>query len=538
MMMWAARIVCLLAILVEITGCGTRPTEETRYGEEYRQLRELPSGLSALPDRELAVAVCGSCHLFPEPALLPKGVWQRGVLPRMAIRRGSDQTGLEPYQELRYEEINTIMQAGIFPDKPIIDSLAWAKITTYYLREAPDIALPSVRKPAVPLDLPGFRSVDVRFDQSRPPLTTLIRFDSMTRQLIVGDAEGNLRRLDEALQVKDSLRVGSPPADLIFLPEGEALLVLMGVMPPNDLAAGEVLRLNTRERLTIEDTLLQKLVRPVQAAVADLDDDGAQDMVVCNHGNYTGNLSWYKDLRAPRQGGSLRNLPGARKVTVRDLNRDGKLDLVALTGQGNEGIWAYYNRGNGRFDEKALLRFPPVYGSSYFQLVDLNADGLDDILYTNGDNADYSVVTKNYHGIRIFLNQGDEVFKESWFFPLNGATQAEARDFDADGDLDIAAIAFFPHYTSASEEGFVYLENMGQLKFRPHTLPNVSRGRWLVMETGDFDGDADPDIALGSYLFSPGEVPESLLETWRRNGSSVTILYNTHHDNPTKNPVQ
>jgi hypothetical protein len=69
-------------------------------------------------------------------------------------------------------------------------------------------------------------------------------------------------------------------------------------------------------------------------------------------------------------------------------------------------------------------------------------------------------------------------------------------------------------------------------------MPNASRGRWLVMETGDFDGDDDPDIALGSYLFSPGEALETRQETWRRTGASVTILYNTRNDHPTKNPVQ
>lgn len=537
-MMRAARMICLLAGPLLLAGCGARQREETRYGEEYRQLQELPGGLSALPERELAVAVCGSCHLFPEPALLPKTAWQRGVLPRMAIRLGRDQPGLEPYRELRYEEINPIIQAGIFPDNPVVDSVAWAKITAYYLREAPDTALPLKREAAVPSDLAGFRPVDVRFDRRRPPLTTLIRFNAETGDLLVGDGEGNLRRLDATLRVKDSVRTGSPPADVVALPGGEALLVLLGVMPPNDLPAGAVVRLDTRGTMTVRDTLLQKLVRPVQAAVADLDGDGTRDVVVCNHGNYTGNLSWYKDLRAPREGGTLRALPGSRKVIVRDLDRDGRPDLVALTGQGNEGVWAYYNQGNGRFEEKALLRFPPVYGSSYFQLADFNGDGLDDILYTNGDNADYSVVPKNYHGIRIFLNQGADQFKESWFFPLHGATQAEARDFDGDGDLDVAAIAFFPEYAAAPEEGFVYFENTGKLRFRPHTVPNAARGRWLVMETGDFDGDADPDIALGSYLFSPGEAPEPLLETWRRTGASVTILYNTRNDRPLKSPVQ
>ena len=37
-----------------------------------------------------------------------------------------------------------------------------------------------------------------------------------------------------------------------------------------------------------------------------------------------------------------------------------------------------------------LLRFQPVYGSSYFEFADFNKDGHKDILYTCGDNADFS----------------------------------------------------------------------------------------------------------------------------------------------------
>ena len=61
------------------------------------------------------------------------------------------------------------------------------------------------------------------------------------------------------------------------------------------------------------------------------------------------------------------------------------------------------NKGNGQFEEKRVLRFPPMYGSSFFELVDFNKDGFQDFIYTCGDNADYSQVLKPYHGIYIYL---------------------------------------------------------------------------------------------------------------------------------------
>src|SRR6185295_6044313 len=98
------------------------------------------------------------------------------------------------------------------------------------------------------------------------------------------------------------------------------------------------------------------------------------------------------------------------------------------------------NKGNDQFDTREILRFPPVYGSSYFELDDFNKDGFKDILYTCGDNADYtSDVLKNYHGIYIYLNDGRNNFSQKYFFAMHGCFKAMARDFDKDGDLDIAA---------------------------------------------------------------------------------------------------
>ena len=151
------------------------------------------------------------------------------------------------------------------------------------------------------------------------------------------------------------------------------------------------------------------------------------------------------------------------------MNNDGQPDLLVLMAQGDEGIYLFTNH-NGRFTEKRLLRFPPVYGSTYFDLVDFNRDGHPDILYTCGDNADLSPVLKEFHGIYLFTNDGAMNFTQAYFFPLHGAYKALAEDYDQDGDLDIAAISFFPDYQRSPEESFVYLENQGKLRFRAASM--------------------------------------------------------------------
>ena len=204
--------------------------------------------------------------------------------------------------------------------------------------------------------------------------------------------------------------------------------------------------------------------------------------------------------------------------------------IAILQGQdrsaSNEAIFILTNDGKGNFTPQIAFQWPPVHGHTYFELVDFNGDGRMDFLVTNGDNGEYPSPLKNYHGIRIYLNRDGRRFEEAFFFPLNGAFKAIARDFDQDGDLDIAAISFYPDYTSAPRESFVYLENLGGMKFRPRTFRQCIAGRWLVMDAGDVDGDGDLDIVLGSCIHGPSDVPDALMLDWEKSGPSLVILRN------------
>ncbi|MCL4181777.1 MAG: VCBS repeat-containing protein, partial [Verrucomicrobia bacterium] len=159
-----------------------------------------------------------------------------------------------------------------------------------------------------------------------------------------------------------------------------------------------------------------------------------------------------------------------------------------------------------------------------------NRDGRLDFLVTNGDNGEYESPTKKYHGVWLYLAQPDGEYAEHFLFPLNGAYRVLARDFDGDGDLDLAVNSYFPDYVNSPRESFVLLLNEGNLKFSPSTFRECIAGRWLVMDAGDLDGDGDPDIVLGSYIHGPGAVPGFLLDTWTRQGASLQILRNLHRD--------
>ena len=217
------------------------------------------------------------------------------------------------------------------------------------------------------------------------------------------------------------------------------------------------------------------------------------------------------------------------KTEPYDFNGDGLLDIMVLLADAREGLHILENQGGNQFELRTIFQTHPAYGHTYFELQDFNSDGAMDVLVVNGDNVDSDPynTNKNYHGLRIYLNRGDYVFEEAYFYPMYGAFIAKAADFDADGDLDIAATSFYPDFSSGTRESFTYLRNDGGLTFVPFTNGQVMRGRWMTMDIGDVDGDDDIDIVLGGGNIPTGMPAHmDLYEEFARNAPPVLILKN------------
>jgi hypothetical protein len=324
--------------------------------------------------------------------------------------------------------------------------------------------------------------------------------------------------MEKAAQLDEGIVDIQPDNSGIFI-------TLMGSFSPTDAALGTVVYLN--EQTGAGQLLLENLQRPVHSAWADFNGDGRRDAVVCEYGKWTGGLSLW--LQQPDGGFTktwLRQKSGAIKSLIRDLNADGFPDLLALFGQGDEGIFCYLNDGAGHFTEEVVMRFPPTYGSSNIRVMDVNADGKEDIIYTCGDNADYKPILKPYHGIYIFAATDSAAAYEPFLFlPLPGAYDALPADFDQDGDLDIAAIAFFPDFVHQPERGGVYFENRGLGQYLPHALESNPLGRWMVMDVGDLENDGDLDIALGALTFEV--IPDrGEVRRWLQGALPALILEN------------
>jgi hypothetical protein len=451
---------------------------------------------------KLSKIYCQSCHLWPAPSLLDSKTWEKGVLPQMGPRLGIFNYDFQIYPTIGDKNIGR----DFYPQQPVINLNEWQNILDYYEATSPDSLPSQQRKNEINVRLPLFQVVIPEINYASPATCYVKITKDSNRRFIISDAiKQSIYFLNKNLAFTDSIENSGPVVDLDFQENG-ILTCNIGVLNPNNGKFGkaESITFNSNGSYQKSYVLLDSLQRPVQILAADLNNDGKEDYIVCEFGFLTGALSWIENLGNDRfERHILRNVPGAIRVYLNDYNHDGLIDIWALFSQGEEGVFLFTNKGKGNFDQEEVLRFPPSYGSSSFELVDFDKDGFNDIIYTCGDNADYSVILKPYHGVYIFINDKKNHFKQKYFFPINGCYKAIASDFDQDGDLDIATISFFADYENQAGESFVYLENKKNFNFQPYSFPEAKIGRWLTMDAGDFDNDGKTDLILGNFSIGP-----------------------------------
>ncbi len=511
-----------------LTSCTNPPAEQSTAGN----IEVAPSNLTG---EALAIKHCGTCHAYTPPGLLPRKVWENEILPTMGHRLGIYSDGIRP-DSLFEPGIGgrIVRNAGIYPREAKIADADWKKIENFYLKSAPDTIVFNPKKGKINNALKHFEYKEPEFAK-RPPLSIMVKILGDNQGFAFGDGKKNISSLNfinGEYQKDYSVFLKTTPVHYKEMGDTIYLTTIGTKMYPHDTPGGAIQKIFRKTKngpYRAAELLISNLKRPVYSEYTDLDQDGLIDIIVCEYGHLTGKLAWYKN----KGGGKyamfpLRQLPGASIVRVRDVNGDGLPDIYALMAQGDEGIFLYVNQGNGRFKESRVLSFLPLNGSQYFDLVDFNQDGKEDIIYVCGDNADFSVLLKGFHGIYIYLDKGNLNFEMSYFYHLNGAYKALAHDYDLDGDMDIAAISFFPDYYRSPEESFVYLENKGQLVFEEFSFPKATKGRWIVMDAGDMDSDGDIDIALGSFVdFYPEGDTRGLQQEWLNQGPSMVVLENT-----------
>jgi hypothetical protein len=506
-------------LVVYATACN----QEASTNQEIKEIQtdSTHSKVSLEKGKLLFETNCKICHMLPEPQKLPKNIWGNSVLPLMATYMGLKLKGIERVISAEEKEIED--KNNLIPIEPMIDLSEYEMIKSYILSAAPETIPYAQERLNRNKPLSQFTRRNIPIDAQYSSLITGLRFNTYTKTLWVANLNNKVLNWKWNKGVVSSQNAVSAVVDFTFY-KNKTYFTHIGSLFPSELSKGLFTDLSGNGK-----PILTHLHRPVNSLMDDLNHDGIPEILVANFGKNFGSLSLFKKTK---QDGYVEDCllaaPGAVKLFFEDMNKDGLKDIIALFAQADESVYIFFQKPGLKFEAKRVLRFPPVFGSIDMIMVDYNKDGLTDIVTANGDNADYSIVLKNYHGIRIHLNKGNNIFEETFFYPVYGATKVLAEDFDKDGDIDFAINCFYPDFGVLLPESFVYLQNdvSNQYVFSSYIHQSELPVKSLTLEKGDIDDDGDIDIILGNFSESPAPVPANLKAMWKQANYGLIIFEN------------
>jgi hypothetical protein len=246
---------------------------------------------------------------------------------------------------------------------------------------------------------------------------------------------------------------------------------------------------------------------------ADFNGDGILDLAASFAGSNGVNVTYQNEVYLGKSGGGyqaaalLSNPDGVYNVcnnSTGDLNGDGKPEIVSancfISGPAGS-LTVYVNNGDGTF--KTGVYYSP--GTEPTDSTDANISPLAvTIADVNGDGKN-DIVSSNHNGgdVTVLMGNGDgtvNVSTEGYSTGGSPKTSALVADFNGDGFVDIVV--------PDDSFSFAYLEGYGDGTFRAaldyySPVPGGFDAGGTTIASGDFNGDGYPDFVVGNYGYNP-----------------------------------
>ncbi len=490
--------------------------------------------------RDQVASFCGDCHAVPTPDQFPQAAWPEEIEDgyrfyfdsgRRDLKMPPKRIVLEYYRRLAPKEL--LVEPGV---KPAADPKVRFVSADHAYTEIDKEVDPS--PPAV-ANVRWFGKGPTRPQAAKPALWVSDMRRGFVVEMFLSPSGVTYGRQAIVPHPAHTTLV-----DLDNDQQEELLVADLGSFLPEDHGKGQVLWLRPRASGSGFDSvkMLGDVGRVTDIEAADFDQDGDQDLVVAEFGwRSTGQIHILENLGLQAGIPQFRqrvvdDRHGCISVTPVDLNRDGKMDFVALLSQEHESVVGFFNRGDGTFRLQTIFSADnPSFGTSGLEAADLDQDGDLDLIYTNGDMFDRFYVAP-YHGVHWLEQQADGSWKQHLLASMPGVHRAAVADLDNDGDLDLVACALISDnmmqkYNSAQFNSLIWIEQVADGIFVSHSL-EAGQCYHATADVADFDNDGDVDIAVGQFREISGAVRSDVTIWWNQTLSQPKKSA-TNADSPT-----
>jgi hypothetical protein len=214
-------------------------------------------------------------------------------------------------------------------------------------------------------------------------------------------------------------------------------------------------------------------LEPAGVAAADVNGDGAVDLISANVGDNTLTVLTNNRKGGFTFSGTFPVGPAPTYVAAADVNGDGSVDLISVN-YGNSTLTVLTNDGHGSFKLSGTV----AVGSepNCVAAVDINGDGKVDLVCANSGDSTVQTLTNNGHG--VFTSTA--IIKVA-----GGAAWVIGADVDHDGTIDLVA--------ASGGSTLSVLTNDGRGHFSLKSTPSTSGSSGAVV-AADMNGDGNVDL--------------------------------------------